>query len=183
LLYETVLKSKNKSPNIIEVGAFKGKSTCILSLAAARANKKVKSFELFSGLPVADSLLDDSFHQGQFSSAVGEYWHNIESDGNKHAVDLIVGDAREHLLPTIKDEGFCVAFIDVDVYEVTRDLFYQLLPLLRGGEVIIVHDVDSPGVRKAINEFIAKTKSFCVETQYELGKTSALRISHKLVNV
>ena len=40
-LYEAVLKTKHKSSNIIEVGAYKGLSTIYLTEAASRVNKKV----------------------------------------------------------------------------------------------------------------------------------------------
>jgi hypothetical protein len=58
LLYESVLKSNSISPNVVEVGAFKGLSTVYLSLAAGKVGKRVKSFELFTGLPAASSVLD-----------------------------------------------------------------------------------------------------------------------------
>jgi len=61
LLYDSVLKCKSKSPNVVEVGVFKGLSTSYLSIAAAKAGKRVKSFELFSGLPVVSPELDAGF--------------------------------------------------------------------------------------------------------------------------
>jgi hypothetical protein len=174
LLYDNVLKSKLLSPNVIEVGAFKGASTCYLSLAAVQVGKRVKSFELFSGLPVADAILDPHFHVGDYSSDVAEYERNVKAWGSRDIVDLIIGDARQTLLPAIAGKGFSVAFLDVDVYEVMRELLSQLWREARGGEVIIVHDVNSPGVRKAVDEFHVLAKQLCKEIIVESGSSSIL---------
>jgi len=57
------------------------------------------------------------------------------------------------MLPVLGDEGFSVAFLDVDVYEVMRELLFQLWSIAKGNELIIIHDANSPGVRKAIDWF------------------------------
>jgi predicted O-methyltransferase YrrM len=167
LLYNCVLASKHDSPNIVEVGAFKGLSTIYLSLAARQVGKRVKSFELFSGLPTADPVLDPSFHLGEFSSEVNEYEANLRAFGVRDTVDLVVGDARKTMLPTIKDNGFSVAFLDVDVYEVMRELLFQLWSVAKGNEVIIIHDVDSPGVCNAISEFHTLSHNIVRQTKLE----------------
>jgi predicted O-methyltransferase YrrM len=182
LLYENVLKNKAISQNIIEVGAFKGLSTCYLSRAAACVGKRVKSFELFTGLPVADANLDPIFHAGQFSSDVDQYDRNVKAYGCRDVVDLIIGDARQTLLPAITGEGFAFAFLDVDVYAVMRELLFQLWSLVQGGEVIIVHDADQPGVRKAIDEFQTVAEGHLRrEIRFENGTSSVLAISDIVV--
>jgi hypothetical protein len=155
VLHKAAIRTKNNpSANIIEVGAFEGKSTCFLSLAAKRVGKNVKSFELFSGLPVADDKLDKGFSKGMFNSSKDTYINNVKKYGYEKAVDLIEGDARKTLLPTIDNGGYCMAFIDVDVYDVTSEILTQLYKISKGGEVIIIHDTYSPGIQKAINEFL-----------------------------
>lgn len=165
LLYETTLKAKHHLSDVVEVGAFKGLSTVYLSLAARQIGKRVKSFELFSGLPTADPVLDAAYHVGGFSSSVDEYEANLRAQGVRDVVDLTIGDARQTMLPVLEDKGFSVAYLDVDVYEVMRELLFQLQSIARGGEVIIVHDFQSPGVRKAISEFHALTHNIVKETE------------------
>jgi hypothetical protein len=168
-LYETVLNSRHASPHVVEVGGFKGLSTIYLSLAASRVGKRLKSFELFSGLPTVDDDLDSAFTKGQFSSAVEEYKNNLKMYGCLEVVDLVIGDARERMLQTLRKEGFAVAFLDVDVYEVTRDLLSQLWSVVQGDEIIIIHDAWSPGIRKAIDEFHDLSKNTVIETEPEKG--------------
>ncbi len=150
LLQDVVRKSKyHTSQNVIEVGAYKGKSTCFLSLAAKEAGKRVKSFEIFTGLPPSDPEIDPLFSEGQFASDVETYQSNILNYGRPECVDLTIGDARE----TMQLTDFCCAFIDVDIYEVTRDLLNKLYSIAKGGEVILVHDANFSGVKKAIQEW------------------------------
>jgi len=176
LLYKTVLNTKSHSQNVVEVGAYKGASTVYLSLAAHKVGKRVKSFELFSGLPTSDSLLDPGFYPGQYSSELAEYEQQVANYGIRDVVDLVIGDARQTLLPAIENEGFSVAFLDVDVYEVMKELLYQLWSIARGNETIIVHDVNSPGVRKAIDQLHAFSANVILETVVEQGTTSILHI-------
>jgi hypothetical protein len=163
-LYETVLNSQHDSPNVVEVGAFKGLSTVYLSLAASKAGKRIKSFELFSGLPKVNRTLD-RFEDGQFLASIGEYEANLKMYGCRDVVDLTVGDARQKMLHVLAEEGFAIAFLDADLYEVTKDLLLQLWSVTRGGEIIIVHDTWSPGIRKAIDEFHTLSNNRLIETQ------------------
>jgi predicted O-methyltransferase YrrM len=159
LLYNNVLKCKSSSPNVVEAGAYKGLSTVYLALAAAKKGKRVKSFELFTGLQTVDPNLDDAFKIGDYKSDVEEYRANIKKCNVEKIVDLTVGDATKTMLPAIKDKGFALAFLDVDVYEVMRDLLFQLWGVAKGNEIIIIHDINRKGVRKAVDEFHQLSKN------------------------
>jgi len=152
-LYEEVLRSRHKSANIVEVGIYKGMSTIYLAEAAKKVHKRVKTFDWFCGLPDASPVLDPNFKAGNLVSDINEWERNVRKNTSREVVDLTVGDAREIMLPTLKNEGFALAFLDVDLYDVTRDVLFQLGSLASGGEVIIIHDAHSPGIKKAISEF------------------------------
>jgi len=175
LLYTNVLTCKAVSQNIVEVGAFKGLSTIYLSRAAFKAGRRVKSFELFSGLPTSHPDLDPGFHAGQYASSVNEFEYNVKVYGKLNVVDLIIGDARQNMLPAIGDGGFSLAFLDVDVWEVMRELLLQLLSVAKGGEVIIVHDIDSPGVRKSLNEFVSRSRNMVMEQRLNANTIAKLQ--------
>src|SRR5262249_45825917 len=109
--------------------------------------------ELFTGLPDADIHLDSSFYRGQFSSSQAEFEANVFRYGAREVVKLFPGDARDNLCSALGEDGFAIAFIDVDIYQVTIDILRQLDAFAQGGEIIIVHDAWSDGVRKAIDEY------------------------------
>ncbi len=52
----------------------------------------------------------------------------------------------------IANSGFSIAFLDVDVYEVMRELLFQLWSIAKGNEIVIIHDFNAPGVRNAVRE-------------------------------
>lgn len=177
LLYRSVLTSRSRSPNIVEVGAYKGLSTCYLSRAAAQVGKRVKTFELFSGLPTSDPHFDPSFRTGQLASKVSEFEAQTKAYGCREVIDLVIGDARQTMLPALGNEGFSVAFLDADVYEVTREILFQLWSIAKGHETIIIHDAKSPGIRKAIDQFHNFSNNIARETLFEGGTTSKLDIA------
>jgi predicted O-methyltransferase YrrM len=175
-LYDAVTKSKHPSRNVIEVGAYKGLSTIQLATACRKVNKRVKSFEIFSGLPEIDSTLDKGFNKGDFSSDMNIYENNLKSCGVRDLVDLTIGDARQTMPAVINNDGFAVAFLDVDLYEIMKDLMLQLIPICRGGEVLVIHDTDHDGVRKAVNEIHTLTEHTIKEKRLEGGASVKLEI-------
>ncbi len=154
-LYEAVLKIKHKSPNIVEIGSYKGLSTIYLAEAAERVNKRVKSFEWFSGLPTVDPILDSNYQTGGLFSSVDEWESNVRKNSSRETVELVIGDARQTILRALNNDGFALAFLDVDLYQTTFDLLVLLGNVIKGGEVIFIHDANSPGIKKAIEEFHA----------------------------
>ena len=181
-LYDAVIKSKHPSKNVIDVGAYKGLSTIHLATACRKVNKRVKSFEIFSGLPEIDSILDKGFNKGDFSSDVNTYENNLKSCGVRDLVDLTIGDARQTMPAVLNNDGFAVAFLDVDLYEIMKDLMLQLIPICRGGEVLIIHDTDHDGVRKAVNEIHALTGHTIKEKRLEGGASVKLEIPQNYFN-
>jgi hypothetical protein len=116
LLYDTVIEARNHpSAVVVEAGAYKGKSTVCLSIAARKAGKRIKTFELFSGLPSVGAV-DRGLKVGQFSSNETTFRTNLAKFGSPEVVDLTIGNA----IQTMDVKDFCVAFIDVDTYTDTK---------------------------------------------------------------
>ncbi|MDD5702586.1 MAG: class I SAM-dependent methyltransferase [Dehalococcoidales bacterium] len=158
-LYKTVLNTDHPSLNVVEVGSFHGKSTIFLSAASQKTGRKVLTFEWFQGLKELDPEMDSMFNPKILLSDREMFERNLKNCRLRQIVDLTVGDARNTLLPKIKDGGFSVAFLDVDLYSVTSDLLNQLQSVATGKEIIIVHDYDSIGIKRAIDEFCSSYRS------------------------
>jgi len=99
LLYDCVMKCKVSSPYVVEVGSYKGLSTCYLSRAASKRGKTVLVFESFCGLPSVDSELDANFRKGDFACAEEDFHQNVERAGVPGVVSLTVGDALQTMPP------------------------------------------------------------------------------------
>jgi len=83
------------------------------------------------------------------------------------------------LSSAIAGSGFSLAFLDVDVYEVMRDLLSILWNEAKGGEIIIVHDINSPGIRKAADEFHILTNHLWKEAIVDNGIASIFTLQSK----
>jgi len=105
---------------------------------------------------------------------------NVRTYGKADVVDLVIGDARQTMLPVLANSGFSLAFLDVDVYEVTRDLLFQLWRIAKGSELIIIHDADSPGIRKALDEFHAMSGNTAKEYRMHGNTVSKLELPRSL---
>ena len=111
LLYDCVVRSHAPSPYVVEVGSYKGLSTCYLSRAASRCGKTVRVFESFLGLPTVDADLDAGFKKGDFACAEEDFHENIARAGVPGVVSLTVGDALQTMPPALSKEGFCARIV------------------------------------------------------------------------
>jgi hypothetical protein len=177
-LLQAVMESHHNSPNVVEVGSYQGLSTTYLAYASKKKGKRVKSFEWFQGLTEINPELDAFFLQTNVVSNKDIFNRNLNQRGLRDIIDLTIGDARLTLLPVIKETGFCVAFIDVNIYDVTLELLNQLKGVICGGETIIVHDYQSPGIVKATGEFM---KSFNKEINYSIIEDEYPSIKMKIL--
>jgi predicted O-methyltransferase YrrM len=160
MLHNIVMESKHPSLNVIEAGSYQGRSTIFLADAAKKKGKKVYSFDWFKGLDDVNPTIDTKYRQyNGLISDKEKFERNLKNANLSDVVEITVGDARKTLLPKITSGGFSVAFLDVDLYDVTQELLKQLMSIATGGEVIIVHDLDWPGIEKAVREFSLSYKS------------------------
>ncbi len=145
------ISAPKRSGIALEFGAYKGRSTVILSRVASTKSTKLFTFEWFRGLPKVGSQ-DVIFKEGEYGTTKEEFEKNLVKVGVPTAVRLINGDIRKTV--TQIPQFFDYAFIDVDLYRITKIILQKLLSVARGGEIIDIHDNHSPGVRRAIKESI-----------------------------
>lgn len=160
-LYKAVLRNRKKEGDILDFGSYKGLSTCVLSRAAAEIKRNVIVFESFQGLP-PPTALDSGFKEGEYKACKEEFINNVNGWGHSEIVKLIEGDATKTLREEIKLKritNYSFAFIDLDLYAFTKNILFLLDDISKGGEIILVHDVDSLGIQKAIKEFINNSKN------------------------
>ena len=173
-LYEIVIKNGKNPGLILDFGSYKGLSTCVLSQAASKIKKNVIAFESFKGLP-PPSLYDD-FKEGEYRASKEEFIDNIQRMGIPENIKLIEGDISKTLKEEIRTKritNYSLAFIDVDLYTSTKDILFLLNDISRGGEIICLHDIHSPGIQTAIKEFmeIARNKtSLCLRHDVGLAE-------------
>ena len=147
-----LLRLKENVPGVIvEAGAFKGASTCKISLFAKHKGREVHVFDSFQGLPANQEehhksleghSIKDWFREGNFAGSLDEVRSNIEKFGDISVCHFHQGWFEE-TMPSFK-EPIALAYLDVDLASSTRTCLKYLYPLLSPGGSIISQDGDFP---------------------------------------
>lgn len=143
-LFKTA-RSLPKSSNIVEIGSFKGRSTCCLAFGCRRTNGRVHAVDSFDG-----NAWD--FNERGFAD---EFAENIRRCGLSGQVEPIAGLSSEVAKTWNKPIHFL--FIDGSHrYEDVLADFQGFFPHVVPGGIVAFHDVNEywPGVLKAWHEAI-----------------------------
>lgn len=134
---------------IVEIGSYKGRSTCSLALGCKGTRKRVYAIDAFDGGP--DLPRADSFEA--FSK-------NIEKCGVGEFVKPLIGTSAQ--FATHWTEPIHLLFVDGShKYEDVLADFHGFFPHVVRGGIIAFHDVESnwPGVLRAWTDVICKKLS------------------------
>ncbi len=128
-LYKTASSLPSESV-IVEIGSFKGRSTCCLAYGCRGTNKHVFAIDTFDGNSV------DFPHRGFFQ----EFWRNIETRGLAAYVTPVLGRSAD-VVKTWK-RPIRLLFIDGShQYEDVLADFENFFPHVEPGGVVAFHDV------------------------------------------
>ena len=145
-LYDEVVEMAQNESHFVEVGSYKGKSTCLMAVNIINSGKKI----------VFDSV-------DNFSACPGdEFANNIKPVMDY--VNPVKGDSVE-VAKSYKDSSLDFVFIDADhAYESVKNNLHAWFPKLKGAAIFAGHDYGNPtnGVKQAVDEFF-KNANFHVE--------------------
>ena len=130
---------------IVEIGSFKGRSTCCLAYGCRGTSKHIFAVDTFDGNEV-------DFHRKGFFD---EFWRNIEVHGLTGYVTPI--QKRSSDVAKTWKQPIHLLFIDGShQYEDVLDDFYGFFPHVVPGSIVAVHDVVQtwPGPLRAWNDVI-----------------------------
>jgi len=138
---------------ILELGSWRGRSTAVLGMAAAKADRGIRVYAVdhFEGSPsqradaMRDATLDDD----------GVYPDFLENMGKLGLLGHTVIPLREdHAIAVgrMKDESVDLVFLDGDHSAgATTGLFKMVEPKLKPGGAIVIHDYDWDEVKADID--------------------------------
>ena len=155
-----ILKLPKEVPGcIVEAGAYKGASTCKISLFAHHVGRDVVVFDSFEGLPPNREAHDKSleghsikgwFEGGNFSGSLEEVQSNLQNFGEASRCTLVKGWFEETL--PVFSKPVALAYLDVDLASSTRTCLKYLYPLLSPGGKIYSQDGDFPLVVEVFSD-------------------------------
>jgi O-methyltransferase len=167
-LYQLARSSAGLPGDFAEIGVYKGGTAWLLSKVLEKSKKTLHLFDTFEGMPEVDRNKDDvEFVQaGIFADtsleAVRDYLK--EFPATKFYKGLFPGTA-----PPVAEMKFSFVYIDVDIYQSTKDCLEFFYPRVTPGGVIVSDDYKSlkcPGVKKAFDEFFADKREAPVHTTF-----------------
>ena len=155
MLYQLAKHANNITGEIAEVGVYKGGTGKLISKTCPK--KTVHLFDTFSGMPTVSEDID-ILKTGDFSDtsleSVQDFLKNCNNIAYHPGFFPETADA-------IKDRSFCLVYIDVDIYQSVKDCLKFFYNRVVPGGVIVFDDYEhksTPGVKKAINEFLMNKK-------------------------
>ncbi len=159
-IFMAVKRTKKVKGDIAEVGVYRGGSATII--CAAKGERHLFLFDTFEGLPQVDSI--DAvwpFYEGKFHASFEEVRKYLARQSN---VSIYKG-----IFPAtgtaVKDRSFSMVNLDVDTFQSTKDCLEFFYPLMSPGGIILSHDyLNTPGVRKAFDDFFADKPEPVLET-------------------
>lgn len=152
-LVMAVERTRKIPGDIAEVGTYKGVSAKLIAEARGNASgKTLHLFDTFAGLPDLQDIDRSHFSDKQFVAGEAEVAAYLSAYPD---VRLYAGKFPDTSGP-IEQKRFSLVHLDVDLYQSTKDSIEFFYPRMSQGGVIISHDyMTAPGVRKAIDEYMA----------------------------
>ena len=137
---------------IVEIGSFKGRSTCCFAYGCRGTTKRIFAIDTFAGNN-SDFKEGKTFQGGSYFDV---FWHNLESRGLAQFVTPIRGLSID--AARTWSEPIDLLFIDGShVYEDVVSDFENFFPHVKPGGIVAFHDVAEgwPGPTRAWREIAA----------------------------
>jgi len=130
VLFELVRRLPD-GERILEIGAWKGYSTCALALGCTGTFKRITTIDTFAGIQENTNVQADVSYLNEFS-------RNVESVGLEDYVTVLVG--RSEYFYQTWNELLGLLFIDGD-HRLMRDDLEAFFPHLKHGGYLAMHDI------------------------------------------
>lgn len=148
-VYMLAEKTAKIKGDVAEVGVYTGGSAKLI--CEAKGDRVLHLFDTFNGLPnLSKNDNQKQFHVGQYPASLDKVKNYLKNYKKVYFYKGIFPNTAVSL----KNKKFSFVHLDVDIYQSTLDCLRFFYPRMNKGGIIISHDyINSPGVKKAIDEF------------------------------
>jgi predicted O-methyltransferase YrrM len=141
----------------VELGAWKGKSTCFIATEISKKpGVKFYTVDTFVGITQTSEQTEIEVYNREDKDIFDQFIKNIEPV--KNHVNYIISESHT-AAKNFKDGSVDVIFIDAGhSYEAVKNDIQNWLPKMKSNSIIAGHDYTAawPGVIKAVDEFFGK---------------------------
>ena len=161
-IHHYVINSNYIKGDLAEVGCHRG-GTSYLIASASLLDKKVYSFDSFSGLQEAEECDKQKVSvKGLFTASFDECSKFLSRFGERSKI--IKGYLDDTLLlPEIQNNRYSFVYIDVDLYHAALQAYEHFFPRIESGGWLLSHEykfVSSPGVDLALQEYFGDLDNY-----------------------
>lgn len=159
-IYMAVKRTRKVPGDIAEVGVYRGGSAKII--CSAKGEKTLHLFDTFEGLPRVDEIdMVWPFYEGKFAASFEDVKDYLKSDPHVHFYKGIFPETAG----PVGNVRFSLVNLDVDCYESTKQALEFFYSRMNTGGIILSHDyINTPGVRKAFDDFFEGRPEPVLET-------------------
>jgi hypothetical protein len=161
--YKDIVDQLSDDALIVEVGCWKGRSTCCLGVEILNSKKNINLFcvDSWKYIPSTEQPISS---QEEFDKVYFEFLDNIKPFAS---LTTIIREDSNKAAKSFADESLDFIFVDANhTYESVKDDVYAWIPKLKKGGIIAGHDYFTrvhPGVKQAIDEIFKENVSFIPE--------------------
>ena len=153
--YLELLNFCGNDSNFVELGAWKGKSTCYIVTEIINQDKNINFYTIdtFKGVEGGSDLRENQAYLSEDKNILEQFLFNIEPIKNNFK--YIISDSSK-ASEQFNDSSIDVIFIDAGhSYESVMNDLNSWYPKMKTKSIMAGHDYSStwPGVQKAVNEF------------------------------
>jgi hypothetical protein len=150
--------------DVVEMGVWEGPTTIALAqyIKWNSLDKKVYACDTFGGLPYDGKPgLDDMLKKGECTASFEKFWSNVVAAGVEDFVIPVPGLVENTLYSQLAEKQWCLAFLDMDLYEPTSFAARYVQPRISLGGVLGFHDykfIRCPGIEIVVDKEINKDR-------------------------
>jgi hypothetical protein len=164
--FEHLVMSRGVDGDVLELGVGTGKTTFLLAnvVRDLGLKKSVFACDCFQGLPYNEeaSGIESSFKQGDcFWITLDQFKLEINRALLQNVIIPIPGKIEDTLSQQLGDRKFCLAWLDMDLYEPTYYAYKFLEDRISIGGHIGFHDYEEKrtnAILKVVDEIVDKNK-------------------------
>jgi len=147
LVYSLARTQRHLAGDMAELGVYKGGSAKLICEAKGRV--PLHLFDTFDGLPEPGEKDDRFFKRGMVTGRLEAVQNYLRSYENVFFYPGLFPGTRG----PVQDKTFSFVHLDVDLYQGTLSGLEFFYPRLSAGGIIVSHDYQYPGVKRAFAEF------------------------------
>jgi len=147
-VYSLARVQRELDGEMAEVGVYKGGTARLI--CEVKGSVPLHLFDTFQGLPEPSEQDEDFFQKGWYAGEL----ERVRDYLKRYENVFFYAGAFAETAAAVSDRVFSFVHLDVDLYQSALECLEFFYPRLQVGGVLLGHDYQMPGARKAYTEYL-----------------------------